>query len=135
LTVVDAEGRVAQFSDEVTVAAPSLNVTVDYLHVGDTLTLGEPTDIVVKVAAEGGVGALTNLEFDEDVLESTPTAAIEIVAGPEPAPEAQFSLQADESRTFVVTVVPLLPVRITLHSEVVGFDGAGAPVADGGELV
>jgi len=120
LTVFDGEGEWVVATQRVQVDAPALDVTVDHASPGGSLRLGEPTDIVVKVAAGSGVGRLTDLTFVDGVLRSIPEGAVDIVAGPTPTPPPWFELDPDTSLSFVVTVVPRLPVRITLRSDVTG---------------
>jgi PKD repeat protein len=135
LRVTDAAGSVATATESVVVEAPALNVTVDYALIGEALELDQPTDIVVKVAAGVGVGALSGLNFVGDVLAGIPAGPAEIVAGPTPAPTANFELQPEQAVSFKVTVVPRRTGSITLRSTVAGADAAGFPVTDSGEMI
>ncbi|HEY7107757.1 MAG TPA: Calx-beta domain-containing protein [Acidimicrobiia bacterium] len=140
LWVTDAAGNVAFVQHDQVVTAPTLDVTVDYADPNARLALDTPTDVVVEVTAGDGAGPLQDLNFIGevfvgDVVRSVPSGAVDVVAGPTPAPGFSFALQPGESRSYVVTVVPRAVGRVSLVSEIEGSDAAGNPVSDTAELV
>lgn len=129
ITSTNLQGRSASVTKPVTVAAPTLGLSIDLLDgAAPPLTPERPVRLQVTVSASAdGVGALTGVRFtDGALLKVTPEDAFLIAEGPTPPlPTGGFSIEPGAERTFDVTIEPQLVGRYDLLSQVTGTDGTG----------
>jgi PKD repeat protein len=131
LTVRNQSGREDSTSREITVAAPTLSLSIELLG-GATPPLPDDAPVDVRVTARAsadGVGDLSGLTFDGGVLLSSPGDLFTLVTGPTPEPPgAGFTLSPGASQSFDLRLLPAGVGSYTLSSTLRGVDAADEPV-------
>jgi PKD repeat protein len=125
--VVDGHGLAVTSSQVLEIPAPSLQVSLSLPDVElGRVAPGESTRVHVTVAAGGdGLGALENVAFVGDIVQSDPSGAVVIEAGPLPAVPADLTLDPGAAQEFDVLVRGEGSGAFTLSSTVEGIDVAG----------
>jgi PKD repeat protein len=131
LKVSNLAGRESTTTHQITLAAPTLSVSVDLLD-GVVPPLDQDAPLGVQVTARAsaeGLGDLTGLTFDQALLTAAPATAFTVIDGPTPAPApAGFSLSPGGTAAFVMHLQPALVGNYNLHSKLTGKDAAGNDV-------
>ena len=138
LTVIDRSGESDTTTVHVEVAAPALDVSVRLfdtsglpLASGDLEVGDEFLARASATATSDGVGALSELAFDGNMLQWSPGDRLELVNAL-PDPPDPFSLEPGEPKDLLEARFRILTVgRATLTSSISGVDAAGEDVTGG----
>ena len=138
LTVTSSNGDVTTATQQLTVTAPKLSVSVifpvaTFYSAPPNPDVDATLEVQIDVGASDGVGNLSNVEFLGAPLQISPAPKLSILDGPTPSPTASLSLSPNSDAIFDYHLKAEKLGVATLGSHVTASDAAGNALAASGQ--